>query len=91
MNPETIKTQELINFFDRASECNLDECELAPIHAEAASIAEDLRLYQDECNSGVVPDESLYERKADLSARMDGWNLAVTLLSVFPPNSTYAD
>ena len=81
-----ITTQELIDFFDRAAECDLDECALGPVHVEAAAIAADLRLYQEECDSGVVTDEALRRRKADLSARMDDWDLAMTLATVFLPD-----
>jgi hypothetical protein len=89
MNPLIVSTQELIDFFDRASECDSPGCDLSEIHQEAQSIAEDLRLYKDECESEAVTDGYLHRRKAELSDRMDAWDLSVALLEYgpFPPDT----
>ena len=85
MNPSVVirTTQDLIYQFEDIGNSGNSE-----LHQEARRIAEDLRLYKEECESDVVSESYLSQRKAELSDRMDAWDLSVALLQYgpFPPD-----
>ena len=70
MRPKIISTTQLLDYFER----------VADVYPEAVDIAEDLRLYKEEYESGVIATTTLNRLWRDLTDRISQFDLDLLLL-----------